>query len=302
MVIDAVMTEVPDPRRLSPELARKLRDVFREYARRVPGGLIEQQLMDCHSPERARRIAAGPLVLSDELRTDDRRALDDAVFELLGVGDAAERAQLVQRLHDDTARHFRAIRVVEIEKMEQRSRTASRRFSVQELAADAWDAAELPDLTPLAEWIGKRPECTSAVTIPEERPAEPSNSPMFDPNTLYFGRRPGGRGRDGTAGAQVDCASNGQAKLIVRVANVGVSGWVNVPADEAPCLATLRAVDARLHAARKRFDELAESRTSDPRLQAQIVDQLLHWFVHGRNAGGKAATAAAEADGSDEAA
>jgi len=36
-----------------------------------------------------------PLVLSDELRQDDRRQLDDAVFELLVVSDGAERARLV---------------------------------------------------------------------------------------------------------------------------------------------------------------------------------------------------------------
>lgn len=83
-------------------------------------------------------------MLSDELRTDDRRSLGDADFELLGVSDATERARLVQRLHEATALHFRSIRVIEIEKQEQRARTASRRFSVLELAADAWDAAELP--------------------------------------------------------------------------------------------------------------------------------------------------------------
>lgn len=256
------------------------------------GPSTEEQPMNCHSRERARRIAAGPRVLSDELRQDDRRDLDDAVFELLGVSDAAERAQLVQRLHEATARHFRNIRVVEIEKQEQRSRTGNRRFSVLELAADAWDAAELPDLTPLAEWVGKEAEritasagadAVQAVNIPEERPAEMSPSPMFDPNTVYFGRRAGGKGRDATAGAQMDCPSNGQAKLIVRLANVGVSGWVNVPTDEAACLTTLRAVDGRLQAARKRFDELAESRTSDPRLQTQISDQLARWFILGRD-------------------
>ncbi|MBL8880210.1 MAG: hypothetical protein JNG88_13915 [Phycisphaerales bacterium] len=300
-VVDVNLLEVPDPRGVDAALAGKLTEAVKAMGRRTVGRLIEEQLMDCHSPERARRIAAGPLVLSDELRTDDRRALDNAVFELLGVGDAAERAQLVQRLHEDTARHFRAIRVVEIEKMEQRSRTANRRFSIQELAADAWDAAELPDLTPLAEWIGKRPECTSAVNIPEERPAELSHSPMFDPNTVYFGRRTETKGRAASAGAHMDCPSNGQAKLIVRLANVGVSGWVNVPADEAPSLAVLGEVDARLLAARRRFDALAESRTGDPRLQAQIVDQLLRWFVHGRSAAGAPATAAAVADG-DEAA
>jgi methylase of polypeptide subunit release factors len=295
-VVDVNLLEVPDPRGVDANLAKRLTAAVKAMSRRTVGRLIEEQLMDCHAPERARRIAAGPPALSDELRQDDRRDLDDAVFELLGVGDATERAQLVQRLHEATALHFRHIRVVEIEKQEQRARTANRRFSVLELAADAWDAAELPDLTPLAEWVGKQPGCDTAVNIPEERPAELSPSPMFDPNTVYFGRRAGGRGRDGTAGAQMDCASNGQAKLIVRLANVGVSGWVNVPTDEAMCLTTLRAVDARLQAARKRFDELAESRTSDPRLQAQIVDQLTRWFVHGRNAGGPAVDATEDTD------
>ncbi len=310
-VIDARMIELPDPRGIDAELARRLADAMRSMSRRTVGRLVEEQLMDCHSPERARRIAAGPLVLSEELRQDDRRQLDDAVFELLGVSNAAERAQLVQRLHEATALHFRQIRVVEIEKQEQRSRTGGRRFTVEELAADAWDAAELPDLTPLAEWVGKEAEritasagaaAVQAVNIPEERPAELSPSPMFDPNTVYFGRRAGGKGagagrgrvghaqsgvgRTGSAGTQVDCTSKGQAQLIIRLANVGLSGWVNVPAEETACLELLRAVDARLHAARKRFDELAESRTSDPRLQAQIVEQLMRWFTRGRFSSG----------------
>lgn len=282
-VVDVNLLEVPDPRGINAELAKRLTAAVKAMSRRTIGRLIEEQLMDCHAPERARRIAAGPLVLSDELRRDDRREMDDAVFELLGVADASERAQLARRLHEATALHFRNIRVVEIEKQEQRTRTANRRFSVLELAADAWDAAELPDLMPLAEWVGKQPGCDTAVNIPEERPAEMSPSPMFDPNTVYFGRRAATKGRVGTPGARMDCPSNAQAKLVVRLANAGVSGWVNVPAEEAPCIATLRAVDARLHAARKRFHELAESRTSDPRLQAQIVDQLSRWFVHGRN-------------------
>lgn len=291
-VVDVNLLEVPDPRGVDADLAKRLMAAVKAMSRRTVGRLIEEQLMDCHAPERARRIAAGPLVLSNELRQDDRRELDDAVFELLGVTDPAERAQLVQRLHEATALHFRHIRVVEIEKQEQRTRTKGRRFTVHELAADAWDAAELPDATPLAEWLGKQPGCDSSVNIPEERPAEMSPSPMFDPNTVYFGKAKAG----GKHAAHMDCASNGQAKLIVRLANVGVSGWVNVPADDAPCLTTLRAVDARLHAARKRFDELAESRTSDPRLQAQIVDQLTRWFVHGRTAGGTVADATEDTD------
>ena len=166
--------------------------------------------MECHSPDRARRLGAGPLVLSAELRQDDRQDLDEAVFELLGVESRARRMQLVQRLHEATARHFRAIRVVEIEKMEQRAQSNSNRFSAQDLAADAWDAAQLEDAAPLAEWLGKRQECTSGVDMPEERPATVTPTPMFDPNTVYFGPK---------RKAFVECASRGQAELVAFLAN-----------------------------------------------------------------------------------
>ena len=77
--------------------------------------------MKCHNPERARNLAAGPLVLPEELQQPDRRELDDAVFEMLGVSDSGERSELIDRLYEATSQHFRDIRVVEIEKMEQRA-------------------------------------------------------------------------------------------------------------------------------------------------------------------------------------
>ena len=160
-------------------------------SQREVGRLVEEQLMDCHTPERAARIAAGPLVLSHELQQPDRRDLDDAVFELLGVSDPDERDDLIGRLYEATARHFRDIRVVEIEKMEQRAKSNNQRFNVHDLAADIWDAAELEDATPLAEWVAQQPESNSLAIIPEERPATLTDDVMFSPNTVYFGK--GGR-------------------------------------------------------------------------------------------------------------
>lgn len=272
-VVDVNLLEVPDPRGIDPSIAKKLTSAVKAMSRRTVGRLIEEQLMDCHSPERARRLAAGPLVLSLELQQEDRRALDDAVFELLGVNEVVERSQLVQQLHEATAQHFRHIRVVEIEKQEQRSRSASKRFSVQELAADAWDAVELEDATPLDEWLGKQPECTTAVNVPDERPAMMSPSPMFDPDAVYFGKK---------QLVHVDCQSNAQAELVVQLANLGISGWVKLPENIEPCLRLRKRVGERVFQARKRFGELADSRTSDPRIQAQIVDQLMRWFTLGK--------------------
>jgi hypothetical protein len=115
---------------------------------------------------------------------------------------------LIGQLYEATARHFRDIRVVEIEKMEQRSKSENKclrafgrneraagfipagtssaahrssllpnALSVQDLAADIWDAAELAEVTPLAEWIGRLRESDAVVNIPEERPAELMEKP-----------------------------------------------------------------------------------------------------------------------------
>jgi hypothetical protein len=273
MIVDVNLLEVPDPRSVSADVAKGLADAPERMSKRKVGRLVEEQLMDCHTVERARRIAAGPLVLSHELQQADRRDLDDAVFELLGVADPQERADLVGRLYEATARHFRDIRVVEIEKMQQRAKSNNGRFSVHDLAADIWDAAELEDATPLAEWVSQRPESNSLVIIPEERPAVLSPSPMFDPNTVYFGK-----GRR----VHVDCQSRGQAELVARLANLGVVEEVKLPADLDPCFKLLDRVNVRLDKAIARFRELAESRTGDERTRQELMEVLERWFVLGR--------------------
>jgi len=272
-VIDAKMMEIPNPGKIPPQLARRMTDALSRMSSRQVGRLVEEQLMDCHSPERARRLAAGPLVLSCELQEPDRRDLDGGVFELLGVSDPKERHELIGRLYEATARHFRDIRVVEIEKMQQRAKSNNRRFNVQELAADIWDAAELEDATPLAEWIGQQPESDSLAIILEERPATVSNDVMFSPNVVYFGK-----GRK----SHMDCQSRGQAELAVRLANLGISGEVRLPADLAPCIKLLERVNRRIEGAAARFKELAESRTGDDRVQKQLMEVLESWFVLGR--------------------
>jgi len=272
-VVDVNLLEVPDPHGVSAKLAKRLADALERMSKREVGRLVEEQLMDCHTPERARRIAAGPVVLSNELQQADRRDLDDAVFELLGVADPQERADLVGRLYEATARHFRDIRVVEIEKMQQRAKSNNGRFSVHDLAADIWDAAELEDATPLAEWVSQRPGSDSLVIIPEERPAVLSPSPMFDPDTVYFGKR---------RNAHVDCRSQGQAEFVARLANLGIIGEVKLPADLEACFKLLDSVNIRIESARGRLKELAESRTGDERVREQLMEVLERWFVLGR--------------------
>jgi hypothetical protein len=98
---------------------------------------------------------------------------------------------------------------------------------------------------------------------------------MFDPDTVYFGK---------SRKSHVDCPSHAQAELIVRLANLGVSGKVKLPADTGPCFKLLDRVNVRLDKALARFRELAESRTSDERVREQLAEVLERWFVLGREA------------------
>ncbi|MBM4037227.1 MAG: hypothetical protein FJ290_01825 [Planctomycetes bacterium] len=274
-VVDVNLIEVPDPRGVDERVAGKILAAFERMCERPAGRLLEEELMECHSPERAREIAKRPIVLPVELRQPDRRALDDAVFEMLCVKDPAERARLIDQLYEETARHYRQIRVVEIEKMEQRSKTKARRFRPDELAADAWDAAQLEDTQPLREWLMDQPGTTKEVRLPEGGNVQlPPAEHMFDAKIVYFGK-----GRE----AHVECATRAEAELVARLGSLGSSGPVSLPPTGAGCSALLAALDARVAQARAGLGEVARSRTGEnDKLLKEVTDLLMHWYVHGR--------------------
>ena len=108
----------------------------------------------------------------------DRRALDLAVFELLGVTDEKEREALCDELYRETAGHFRQIRVVELQKQEQRAGTQGREFRTDELAADLWDALTDAEKQPLAEWISAQTSGGNPLVFPEGHASLPLATDM----------------------------------------------------------------------------------------------------------------------------
>jgi len=137
-VVDVNLIDVPDPRGISERIAMRLTDALGDMCKRDVGGLVETALKECHTYERALDLARRPVKLPLELTQPDRRELDDAVFELLGVADRKERSRLIDRLYEATALHFRDVRVTEIQKMEDRRTGGKARFAVTDYAADAW--------------------------------------------------------------------------------------------------------------------------------------------------------------------
>ncbi len=276
-VIDVELIEVPDPRCATPNVASRVLDALKRMGKRDIGRMVENSLMECHTYERALKLANGPITLPHEFTQEDRRDLDDAVFELLGVTDASERSDLIDRLYEETTWHFRDVRVTEIQKMEDRRSGGSTRFATADHAADAWDALDLTDLTPLAEWVKAHAtgDC-EVVNIPSERPVYLTDNGLYDNETVYFGK--------GQHRQHVICQSRGEAELFARMATLGVTGEVCVPKQNQDTMKLLHALNVRHEKAATRLRELAASRSGDNDTQEQVFNLLERWYVLGKPA------------------
>ncbi len=144
-VIDVTMMPVPDSRGRPPSVLRKIAEAF--------GNLKKRPAMQFLSERRLRRMAfaksgreAELQALSDltELDMADRRALDDAILEMLGVKSQRERDGLISGLYAYLGEFFEGIRQKE-EKAIANKNKAKRKaaFSPAELAAQI--LAEIKD-------------------------------------------------------------------------------------------------------------------------------------------------------------
>lgn len=275
-IVDVVMIEVPDPRNVTEEILRKLEGAFtRMRARRVTH-LVEQEFLDCHTADEVREAARLPLHLPAELEQSDRRELDDAVFELLGVEDAGERAALIDQLYKELTTHFRAVRIVEVQKMEQRRQGgASRDVSAHDLASDAWGELEEDLRGPLSSWLAENQASAKTIHIPDGPARIPDASHFFEANTVFFGSKPA---------ASVECDSREQAELVYTVATAGLRGAVLIPVAPDACRDLASELSARLLRIKDRLQALAESRAGSDRTREQVFELMYRWCVNGRRA------------------
>ncbi|MDP3000574.1 MAG: N-6 DNA methylase [Bryobacterales bacterium] len=274
-VVDTVVMEIPDPRGAAPAVLERLERAFASMQERPVTHLVEERLMDCHTADEVRVAAEQPPELPKELRQPDRRELDDAVWELLGVSDAEERRRLTDELYWEVAQHFRSIRIVEVRKMEQRRRGTSREtVSAEDLSDSAWLDVPAGYREPLPEWLNGQTREDRLVTIPEGRPRLPEPENMFEATTIYFGSKP--------AVAHV-CDTRPEAELLFAIAETGFHGPVRVPYSEIDCQALLSRLRERLAAGRRLIEEAASSRAGSDRLREQLARILMDRFIHGRS-------------------
>ena len=110
-VIDVKMMLIPDTRQGEGADHKRIANAFEEMKRRRPLNLIsprEFQRTRYEQKGEHEKLAA----LSDECELDqpDRRVLDDAVLRMLGYGEKAERARLLDAMYAHLRHHFIGVR------------------------------------------------------------------------------------------------------------------------------------------------------------------------------------------------
>lgn len=275
-VVDSLMIEVPDPRNVTEPILQRLERAFASMQNREVTHLVEEAFRKFHTAEEVREAENLPLTLPLELQQTDRRELDDAVFELLGVIDPKRRERLIDQLYREVTLHFRAVRIVEVRKMEQRRRGGGKeKVSASALALDAWNELDAEWQTSLADWLKEQTTARAkSISLPEGEARLPEATNFFEATTIYFGSKPA---------VSLICDSRAEAELAFAIAQAGLRGEVLIPATEKECELVARSLEARLVAGASRLEELGEQRAGSDRLREQVVNILRRWFIHGKD-------------------
>ena len=288
MVLDANMLQVPSVEGVSKPIRARIMKAHDKLETRPILGLLSQRRLRRKTLEaRDRRNELANLSDESELTQTDRRALDDAVLELLGIADARERTRLVNELHSHLAQHFEAVRVKEEEAIDNKVKAArAGAIGVDEIVNDV-----------MAEIDRDHPKLLRDFTAFYQDPngdgllVPPTGEPIVIDDLVTTGVR----FATGRGGELVKTYTRDQADLLAAIAVVGPRGRrLFIPRDPT---AARRLVAQMVELARQRSAttrRLIEDRTADPDLQDRattiVMNRLLAGISRPRRAAGIAST------------
>ena len=239
---------VPDVRRTSPEAAARAVAACERMSRR-----------------NAKRY------LYDEFTLDDRRELDDATLEILGIENPDERMALRDRLYRDVTDLQQATRKREVIAQRDRARSNQRAAATPQYVADElWYEHESDlDLLQFPEDFVTRSNEGDIFDLPSGE-VEVGTALMDIGNLLKVGTIRVG-GRDGEV---IDVGSVSRSRFLEALSLCHRTGQVRLPSEQV-CDDAVSSFAQYRQDLRDRCSQLAQLRTPDQRRQRAIIDALL---------------------------
>ncbi|MGE0130176.1 MAG: class I SAM-dependent DNA methyltransferase [Blastocatellales bacterium] len=247
-VIDVKMMLVPDPRQATPAMRKRLSAALNSMRQRKALQLVE---VDSTEPG-----------WTGELALRDRQELDDAVLELLGISDAAERAALRDELYAEITQLYRQIRIAEKKMQQRRSATArAGKQTAHSIAAEIWEELSPKPFfqTPLA-FVPPKAK-TEEITLPAGR-AKLVAGDMFQPDGVQIG------------GSFIETRHPARSRFVKELAALELTGKISIPLEPVHCEQALKDYELERIRLTGEFTDLAAGYTADETLQQRVVNEL----------------------------
>lgn len=271
-VMDTYMMLVPDPRQATTRQCRRVAEVFEKMKdRKVLQFLSERRLRQMAYRESGREAELENLSDLCELDMADRRELDDAVLEMLGVSSRQRRGELIDKLYDHLRTFYESVRQKE-EKAIANKKKAKRQGPAKpsEIAAQIY--SEIRECEPqlLRRYDSFLPDDFAYDTYHFPDKGEPEvGSDLFTQEGVHFvaGKR---------TRSTIATRHEAQSEALVMAWRVGQRGYVRVPVERKECEELAQELRSFLEERETRLSRFVQDRTSDEELQEKILAALHH--------------------------
>ena len=246
-VIDLKMLLIPDPRRATPAVQRKLTAALASMQKRSIGHLVAVDSSENELP-------------TGDLAQADRQALDDAVLELLGIADSDERAALRAELYAEITALYRSIRAAEKRMNKFKARTNNRgKVTAHSIAAEIWETLEAkPRLQSLPDYAAGY--ASETITLPPGKARVVNN--LLNAHSLFVN------------GEHIALETPERVQYAKTLSELRLFGLVTVPNSPEVCKTALQKYHEEQRRLEEQFDETAAEYTADEALQKKIVAEL----------------------------
>lgn len=275
-IVDVNMMPVPDWSQASRGVRDRLVAAFGQMRKRKVLGMLSERRLRREALLKKGDIGAlDGLDDTTEFDQADRQALDDAVLELIGVSDRAQRAEIRARLYGYLQDYFESARVKEELAIANKA-TAKRqsKLTPQTLANDVFVLIEQEHPSLLKSY---RDLVGSHVSYPVEGVRVPGKGkPEIVDDMLTIGVRfATGKGK----GELVNTRSRAQAELVVKIAEAGGGGRSHfLPVDDNESARLCRKLDDLIRSRKAKVRKLIEARTSDAEIGRKAFELVMARF------------------------
>ncbi len=270
-VVDVNMMLVPEPTGATDKQRGRVAAAFRAMKdRKVLQFLSERRLRRMSYVENGRESELNSLSDKTELDMADRRELDDAVLEMMGIASEKRRRDIIEELYDYLREFFEMTRRKEEHAIRNKKRASRRgRRTPMDIAEQILDWLEEHE----PQWLRRY----DPDFLPHDEPYDTWELPAEGKATLVHDVFDGYGVRFTKAGKEKGFISGRheeQHALIAYLANRGLRGLVRVPVEAETCAELRRRYADYLTRRTHRLWELIEARTADEDTQKAVYKKL----------------------------